>query len=137
MKKVLALLLTAGMILSFASCAKEPEQTKEKKKTESSTQSEQTVEQGWEGSWKATDSDENFKIYDLTDKGFKCEFYHVEEGQIEKFDYEMEFDDDNKTVASEKGSADDNGGWEYTFTMDGGKIKVTWQNSDQYYTRVG
>lgn len=137
MKKVLALLLTAGTILSFVSCGKEPEQTKEKKKTESSTQSEQTVDQGWEGSWKATDSDENFKIYDLTDKGFKCEFYHVEEGQIEKFDYEMEFDDDNKTVASEKGSADDNGGWEYTFTMDGGKIKVTWQNSDQYYTRVG
>ncbi len=137
MKKVLALLLTAGIIMSFASCGKEPEQTKEKKKTESSTQSEQTVDQGWEGSWKATDSDENFKIYDLTDKGFKCEFYHVEEGQIEKFDYEMEFDDDNKTVASEKGSADDNGGWEYIFTMDGGKIKVTWQNSDQYYTRVG
>lgn len=138
MKKVLALLLTAGMILSFTACGKESEQTKEKKKTESATQSEQTVtDTGFEGNWKATDSDESIRIYDLTDKGFKCEFNHMEEGQIENFNYEMEFDNDEKTVASEKGSIDDNGGWEYSFKLEGGMIKVSWQGNEQYYTRVG
>ena len=64
------------------------------------------------------------------------EFYHFEEGLLEKFDYEMEFDNADKTVASEKGSIDDNGGWEYTFYMGDGAITVTWQQSSQVYTRV-
>ena len=64
------------------------------------------------------------------------EFYHFEEGLLEKFDYEMEFDNADKTVASEKGSVDDNGGWEYTFYLGGDTITVTWQQSTQVYTRV-
>ena len=48
----------------------------------------------------------------------------------------MEFDNADKTVASEKGSIDDNGGWEYTFYMGDGAITVTWQQSSQIYTRV-
>ena len=141
MKRLLATLLAAGMVLSLASCGKEPEQSGENNVsgsilTEQSGESQPSQQQSPEGEYKSNDTEEHFKIYNLTDTGFMVEFYHFEEGLLEKFDYEMEFDNADKTVASEKGSVDDNGGWEYTFYLGGDTITVTWQQSTQVYTRV-
>lgn len=141
MRKILATILAAGMVLSLASCGQEPEQSGEINAsgsilTEQSGESQPSQQQSLEGEYKSNDTEEHFKIYNLTDTGFLVEFYHFEEGLLEKFDYEMEFDNADKTVASEKGSIDDNGGWEYTFYMGDGAITVTWQQSSQVYTRV-
>ena len=141
MRKILATILAAGMVLSLASCGKEPEQSGKINAsgsilTEQSGESRPSQQQSLEGEYKSNDTEEHFKIYNLTDTGFLVEFYHFEEGLLEKFDYEMEFDNADKTVASEKGSIDDNGGWEYTFYMGDGAITVTWQQSSQVYTRV-
>ena len=141
MRKILATILAAGMVLSLASCGKEPEQSgginaSGSILTEQSGESQPSQQQSLEGEYKSNDTEEHFKIYNLTDTGFLVEFYHFEEGLLEKFDYEMEFDNADKTVASEKGSIDDNGGWEYTFYMGDGAITVTWQQSSQVYTRV-
>ena len=141
MKRLLATLLAAGMVLSLAACGKEPEQSGENNVsgsilTEQSGESQPSQQQSLEGEYKSNDTEEHFKIYNLTDTGFMVEFYHFEEGLLEKFDYEMEFDNADKTVASEKGSVDDNGGWEYTFYLGGDTITVTWQQSTQVYTRV-
>lgn len=141
MRKILATILAAGMVLSLASCGKEPEQSGKNNAsgsilTEQSGEPQPSQQQGLEGEYKSNDTEEHFKIYNLTDTGFLVEFYHFEEGLLEKFDYEMEFDNADKTVASEKGSIDDNGGWEYTFYMGDGAITVTWQQSSQVYTRV-
>ena len=141
MRKILATILAAGMVLSLASCGKESEQSGEINAsgsilTEQSGEPQPSQQQSLEGEYKSNDTEEHFKIYNLTDTGFLVEFYHFEEGLLEKFDYEMEFDNADKTVASEKGSIDDNGGWEYTFYMGNGAITVTWQQSSQVYTRV-
>jgi len=143
MRKILATILAAGMVLSLASCGKEPEQSVQNDVsvsgsilTEQSGESQPSQQQSLEGEYKSNDTEEHFKIYNLTDTGFLVEFYHFEEGLLEKFDYEMEFDNADKTVASEKGSIDDNGGWEYTFYMGDGAITVTWQQNSQIYTRV-
>ena len=141
MRKILATILAAGMVLSLASCGKEPEQSGENNVsgsilTEQSGESQPSQQQSLEGEYKSNDTEEHFKIYNLTDTGFLVEFYHFEEGLLEKFDYEMEFDNADKTVASEKGSIDDNGGCEYIFYMGDGAITVTWQQSSQVYTRV-
>ena len=143
MRKILATILAAGMVLSLASCGKEPEKGVENNvgnsvsiMTDRNAGPEPSQQQSLEGEYKSNDTEEHFKIYNLTDTGFLVEFYHFEEGLLEKFDYEMEFDNADKTVASEKGSIDDNGGWEYTFYMGDGAITVTWQQSAQEYTRV-
>lgn len=125
------------MLFSLAACNKEPEKSeKTGKSTEASITSTEKASWNWEGEWKATDTEEHFRIYDITDKGFKCEYYHFEEGQLEKFDYVMEFDNEDRTVASESGSIDDNGGWEYAFAADGDNIRVTWQNNSQIYKKA-
>ena len=138
MKKVLATLLAAGLVLSLASCgSKEPETSKKEKGTEpTAVVTEAKADQGWEGNYQSVDTEEHFKIYDVTDTGFKVEFYHFEEGLIEKFDYDMEFDNAEKTVASEKGTTEDNGGWEYLFSFGGDSITVNWQGNAQLYKRV-
>ena len=138
MKRVLATILTAGMILSLASCgSKEPEESKGKTAAEpAAVVTEAQSKQGWEGNYQSSDTEEHFKIYDVTDTGFKVEFYHFEEGLIEKFDYDMEFDNAEKTVASEKGTTEDNGGWEYIFAFGGDTITVNWQGNAQLYKRV-
>ena len=141
MRKILATILAAGMVLSLASCGKEPEQSGENNVsgsilTEQSGESQPSQQQSLEGEYKSNDTEEHFKIYNLTDTGFLVEFYHFEEGLLEKFDYEMEFDNADKTVASEKGSIDDNGGWEYAFAADGDNIRVTWQNNSQIYKKA-
>ena len=138
MKRLLATILTAGMILSLASCgSKEPEESKGKTAAEpAAVVTEAQSKQGWEGNYQSSDTEEHFKIYDVTDTGFKVEFYHFEEGLIEKFDYDMEFDNAEKTVASEKGTTEDNGGWEYIFAFGGDTITVNWQGNAQLYKRV-
>ena len=138
MKRLLATVLLAGVVLSLAACgSKEPEQSKEESATvTTAVVTEAKQNQGWEGNYQAYDTEEHFKIYDVTEKGFKVEFYHFEEGLLEKFDYEMEFDNEEKTMASEAGSADDNGGWEYRFAFGGDNITVSWQENIQVYRRA-
>lgn len=136
MKKVLAILLTAGLGLSLAACGKEPEPVIEKTTEDTTVTVTETKPQGWEGSYQSSDTEEHFTIYDVTDKGFKVEFYHYEEGLLEKFDYDMEYDNEDRTLASQIGSADDNGGWEYCFAFGGSRITVTWQGNMDTYNRV-
>ena len=136
MKKILAILLAAGMIMSLAACGKEPEPVIEKTTEDTTVTVTETKPQGWEGSYQSSDTEEHFTIYDVTDKGFKVEFYHYEEGLLEKFDYDMEYDNEDRTLASQIGSADDNGGWEYCFAFGGPRITVTWQGNMQTYNRT-
>ena len=136
MKKILAILLAAGMIMSLAACGKEPEPVIEKTTEDTTVTTTETKPQGWEGSYQSSDTEEHFTIYDVTDKGFKVEFYHYEEGLLEKFDYDMEYDNEDRTLASQIGSADDNGGWEYCFAFGGPRITVTWQGNMQTYNRT-
>jgi hypothetical protein len=145
MRKILATILAAGMCLSLAACGKEPEKgvgnnvgnsVSASIMTDQNAGPEPSQQHGLEGEYKSNDTEEHFKIYNLTDTGFFVEFYHFEEGLLEKFDYEMEFDNADKTVASEKGSIDDNGGWEYAFYIGDGAITVAWQQNSQIYTRV-
>ena len=134
MKKILAILLAAGLGLSLAACGKESEPVIEKTTEDTTVTVTETKPQGWEGSYQSSDTEEHFTIYDVTDKGFKVEFYHYEEGLLEKFDYDMEYDNEDRTLAS--GSADDNGGWEYCFAFGGPRITVTWQGNMQTYNRT-
>lgn len=136
MKKVLAILLAASLGLSLAACGKEPEPVIEKTTEDTTVTVTETKPQGWEGSYQSSDTEEHFTIYDVTDKGFKVEFYHYEEGLLEKFDYDMEYDNEDRTLASQIGSADDNGGWEYCFAFGGPRITVTWQGNMQTYNRI-
>lgn len=123
------------MALSVASCGQEPEKTDETTAVPTTTAAE-TKPQGWEGSYQADDTEEHFTIYDVTDKGFKVEFYHFEEGLIERFEYDMEYDDETKALASQVGTMEENGGWEYCFAFGGSRITVTWQGNMQTYNRV-
>ena len=152
MKKLLATILAAGMVMSLAACGKEPEQSNNvqgngqtvqgnAQDVQGGGQDEQVIaapqiSRGWEGEYYSNDTEEHFKIFNVTDTGFTVEFYHFEEGRLEKFDYEMEFDDAEKKTASEKGTLDENGGWEYTFYFGGDTITVTWQQYSQAYSRV-
>ena len=135
MKRLLAIMLACGMALYVASCGKEPEKTDETTAVPTTTAAE-TKPQGWEGSYQADDTEEHFTIYDVTDKGFKVEFYHFEEGLIERFEYDMEYDDETKALASQVGTMEENGGWEYCFAFGGSRITVTWQGNSQTYNRV-
>ena len=152
MKRLTAATLTAAMLIALTACSKEPEQTTEApviaaattaaETTETSETPETTVETAyfappaWEGNWQATDTEEHFEITTVTDDGIKVVFYHFEEGQIEQFKYDMEYDNPEKTIASEIGSANDHGGWEYTFNFKGDSIVVQSKFPDQTYARV-
>ena len=136
MKRILAILLMLALALSLAACGKEPEPVIEKTTEDTTVTATETKPQGWEGSYQSSDTEEHFTIYDVTDKGFKVEFYHYEEGLLEKFDYDMEYDNEDRTLASQIGSADDNGGWEYCFAFGGPRITVTWQGNMQTYNRT-
>ena len=100
------------------------------------TAPEVSADSPWLGLWTST-SGESLDIYDVSDTGLSLTFHKFSEiGNPMDVAYEMEFDNADKTVASEKGSIDDNGGWEYTFYLGGDTITVTWQQSTQVYTRV-
>lgn len=151
MKRITASVLSAALLLAVTSCSKEPGQTEELPATTVTEQTEvfETTEEtaamtvtettaeppAWEGSWLATDTEEHFEIKDVTSDGFRLTFWHYEEGQIEEFIYKMEFDNPEKTVASEIGTAQDHGGWEYTFTFNGDTILVQSKLPDQIFKR--
>ena len=90
MKRLLAAILAAGLGLSLAACGKDPEPVVEKNTEDTIVvATSETKPQGWEGTYQSANTEEHFTIYDVTDKGFKVEFYHFEEGLLEKFDYDM------------------------------------------------
>lgn len=154
MKKVIAATLTAALLLTAASCGSKPQETFEITaattvvvETETSATeapSETTAEEttapveipAWEGSWQATDTEEHFEISSVTADGFKVVFWHYEEGQIEEFIYKMEFDNEDRTIASELGTGKDHGGWEYTFNLNGDTILVQSKLPDQTFLRT-
>ena len=153
MKKILAATLTASLLLMATSCGSKPQETSETTlatvvvETETSATeapSETTVEEttapveipAWEGSWQATDTEEHFEISNVTADGFKVVFWHYEEGQIEEFIYKMEFDNEDRTIASEIGTGKDHGGWEYTFNLNGDSILVQSKLPDQTFQRA-
>lgn len=149
MKKIITLTLTAAVVFVLSACGREPVQTPEESTvntseaivtvTASETSATETVLAelpAWEGSYHATDTEEHFEISEVTDEGFYLIFYHFEEGQIEQFKYKMEFDDPEKTTASEIGPATKHGGWEYTFIFQGDSILVKSKHPDQTYIRV-
>ena len=153
MKKIIAASLTASLLLMATSCGSKPQETSETTlatvvvETETSAteeSSETTVEEttapveipAWDGSWQATDTEEHFEISNVTADGFKVVFWHYEEGQIEEFIYKMEFDNEDRTVASEIGTGKDHGGWEYTFNFNGDSILVLSKLPDQTFQRA-
>ena len=153
MKKVIAATLTASLLLMATSCGSKSQETSETTlatvvvETETSAteeSSETTVEEttapveipAWEGSWQATDTEEHFEISNVTAEGFKVVFWHYEEGQIEEFIYKMEFDNEERTIASEIGTGKDHGGWEYTFNFNGDSILVLSKLPDQTFQRA-
>lgn len=153
MKRLLAATLTASLLLMVTSCGSKPQETSETTlatvvvETETSAteeSSETTVEEttapveipAWEGSWQATDTEEHFEISNVTAEGFKVVFWHYEEGQIEEFIYKMEFDNEERTIASEIGTGKDHGGWEYTFNFNGDSILVLSKLPDQTFQRA-
>ena len=154
MKKLLAATLTASLLLMATSCGSKPQETSETTaattvvvETETSATEapvETTVEEttapveipAWEGAWQATDTEEHFEISNVTADGFKLVFWHYEEGQIEEFIYKMEFDNEDRTIASEIGTGKDHGGWEYTFNLNGDTILVQSKLPDQTFQRA-
>jgi len=154
MKKLLAATLSVSLLLMATSCGSKPQETSETTaattvvvETETSateTPVETTVEEttapveipAWEGAWQATDTEEHFEISNVTADGFKVVFWHYEEGQIEEFIYKMEFDNEDRTVASEIGTGKDHGGWEYTFNFNGDSILVQSKLPDQTFQRT-
>ena len=153
MKRLIAATLTAALLLMATSCGSKPQETSETTlatvvvETETSAteeSSETTVEEttapveipAWEGSWQATDTEEHFEISNVTAEGFKVVFWHYEEGQIEEFIYKMEFDNEERTIASEIGTGKDHGGWEYTFNFNGDSILVQSKLPDQTFQRA-
>lgn len=153
MKKVIAATLTGALLFMAASCGNKPQETSETTaattvvETETSATeapTETTAEEttapveipAWEGAWQATDTEEHFEISSVTADGFKVVFWHYEEGQIEEFIYKMEFDNEDRTVASEIGTGKDHGGWEYTFNLNGDTILVQSKLPDQTFMRT-
>ena len=116
-KRLIATILAAVMVLPLASCSKEEDQATEAPATVTEAPVTESGKETWEGKWKSSDTEEYMEIYEVSETGLKVHFYHEEEGDIALFDYEMEFDDEEKTVASQPGDADANGGWEYTFVL--------------------
>ena len=153
MKKVIAATLTGALLLMATSCGNKPQETSETTvettvvETETSATeapTETTAEEttapveipASEGAWQATDTEEHFEISSVTADGFKVVFWHYEEGQIEEFIYKMEFDNEDRTIASEIGTAQDHGGWEYTFNLNGDSILVQSKLPDQTFMRA-
>lgn len=95
-------------------------------------ETEQT-DSSWIGTWKAS-SGESLEITSQTDQGLKLIFHKLsEQGNMMDVNYEMEFDNDDKTIASEIGGPEDHGNWEYTFVLGDGVITVKSRYPDQLY----
>ena len=88
---------------------------------------------GWLGTWKA-DNGESLDITDVTENGLILVFHKFsEQGNMMDSDYVMEFDNDKKTIASEIGSPEERGLWEYTFILSDDHITV---KSRSYYDQL-
>ena len=135
-KKLIATLLAAGIVLSVASCNKEEEQTTEAPAVITETKVNEPEKETWEGKWEDPETGEHMEIYELSAAGFKVHFYHEMEGNIELYEYDMEFDNAEQTIASQTGDADSNGGWEYTFILGSGQMTVKDKHSDHIYYRA-
>ena len=135
-KKLIATLLAAGIVLSVASCSKEEEQTTEAPAVITETEVNESEKETWEGKWEDPETGEHMEIYELSAAGFKVHFYHEREGNIELYEYDMEFDNAEQTIASQTGDADSNGGWEYTFILGSGQMTVKDKHSDHIYYRA-
>ena len=131
--------LSLILLLSLAACGTQTSPTSATEAPSETTAEETTAPveiPAWEGSWQATDTEEHFEISSVTADGFKVVFWHYEEGQIEEFIYKMEFDNEDRTIASEIGTGKDHGGWEYTFNLNGDTILVQSKLPDQTFLRT-
>jgi len=89
----------------------------------------------WLGTWMA-ETGESLEIYDVSETGLSLVFHKIiETGELRSYDYEMEFDDVDQTIASEIGGPMDHGGWEYTFVLGDGIITVESRYPDQIFYR--
>ena len=89
----------------------------------------------WLGTWMA-ETGESLEIYDVSETGLSLIFHKIiETGELRSYDYEMEFDDADQTIASEIGGPMDHGGWEYTFVLGDGIITVESRYPDQIFYR--
>ena len=89
----------------------------------------------WLGTW-TSDSGESLEIYGVSETGLSLIFNKfIENGEMGSYDYEMEFDNADNTVASEIGGPMDHGGWEYTFVLGDGYITVESRYPDQVFHR--
>ena len=94
---------------------------------------ESSPDSEWIGTWTA-DSGESLEINSVSDTGLSLVFHkRSEQGNMMDVDYVMEFDNTEKTVASEVGGPEDHGGWEYTFILGDGVITVQSRYPDQLY----
>ena len=87
----------------------------------------------WIGTWNAS-TGESLKITSVSDSRIFLVFNKLsEQGNMMNVDYEMEFDNPEKTIASEIGGKEDHGGWEYMFILDDGYITVKSRYPDQLF----
>ena len=90
----------------------------------------------WLGTWTAS-SGESLEIKSVTKTGMSLIYNkYSEQGNMMNVNYEMEFDDDAKTIASEIGSPNDHGGWEYTFVLTNDYITVKSRYPDQIFYKA-
>ena len=88
----------------------------------------------WLGTWRSSSSDSRLEITDISDAGLTLVFHKTSEaGNPMDVDYQLEFDNPEKTVASEIGGAEDHGGWEYTFVLGEGVITVRSRYPDELF----
>ena len=91
---------------------------------------------GWLGTWE-DGTGESLEIYAVAETGLSLVYHHyVEDGSFMHTDYQMEFDNAEKTVASEIGGAE-NYGWEYTLILNDGFITVESRYPDQIFYYAG
>jgi len=99
------------------------------------TEASETVT-GWIGTWTA-DTGEYLEIYEETDIGISLHFSKIVESSTMIVDYELEFDNEDRTIASEIGDVAAMSGWEYVFTLEDGQITVQSRYPDQVFVREG
>ena len=93
-----------------------------------------SVEDRWLGTWVA-DTGETFTIYSVSDSGLKLTWTKILEQGWGTYDYELEFDNAEKTVASEIREPGQLL-WEYTFTLGDGYITVESRYPDRIYYKA-
>ena len=87
----------------------------------------------WLGTWRAS-TGESLEIDEILENGLRLTFHKfVESGSLHSVDYVMEFDNAERTIASEVGGAEDHGGWEYTFVLHDDRITVKSRYPDQEF----